>query len=184
MNFHKNHLQPWGIELVNKYPLIFTEPDPYNASWAHKAGIAEADYCNLRYGFECQSGWKEQIENIARTATEIVKHLRGIGLKDEEAYIHSCIVKEKFGTLAWQGQHKLPPLFQELWYSYYGHQEGQSGFTCEVTGKHGTRRFTKNGQPAWNRTLCTEEAISQGYDLTDWEKEKIARIEKQKPETD
>jgi len=192
MNFHKSHLQPWGLELVNKYPLIFTEADEYNAPWAHKAGVAEADYCNLRYGFECGEGWKELIENIAKMGTDIVKHLRGIGYKNEDAYIHSCIVKEKFGTLAWQGQHNLPPLFQDLWYSYYGYQEAHSAYTCEVTGRRGSiRRYKNGGLDAWNRTLCTEEAIRQGYDLEYWEKEKILRKEDiadketvQKPETD
>jgi hypothetical protein len=172
MNFHKSHLQPWGLELVNKYPLVFTEADPYNAPWAHRAGIVEADYVNLRYGFECGEGWKKHIEAIAQKGTELVCHLRSIGLKDENAYIHSCIVKEKFGELRWQGQHNLPPLFQDLWHCYTSSEESRSLSTCEVTGKSGSPRRTKNGKPAWNRTLCTEEAIKQGYDLEEWEQKR------------
>ena len=172
MNFHKQHLQPWGLELVNKYPLIFLEADPQTVPWGVRDGVKEEDYCNLRYGFECQEGWKEHIEKIAQMGTEIVCHLRSVGIKDEDAYIHSCIVKEKFGGLRWQGQHNLPPLFQDLWYCFTSREESSSLTTCELTGKRGSIRITKNGKPAWNRVLCTEKAIEFGYDLTGWEKER------------
>lgn len=172
MHFHKNKLNPWGLELVNKYPLIFLEADPHNVPFAHQAGVVEADYCNLRYGFECGEGWKKHIETIAQRGTELVCHLRSIGIKDEDAYIHSCIVKEKMGSLRWQGNSKLPPLFEELWRTFYTCEENASCSTCEETGRFGSVRRTKNGKPAWNRALCKEEAIKQGYDLETWEKER------------
>jgi len=170
MTFHKHNLKPWGVELVNKYPLIFLELDPQNVPWAKSAGIKEEDYCNLRYGFECGEGWKEHIEVIAKKATEIVKHLRDPNLhctpaSEDDAFIHSCIVKEKFGGLRWQGNYKLPPLFQDLWEAFCLQEENRSFMTCEVTGKYGSIRRTKNGESAWIRTLCEEEAIKQGYDI-------------------
>ena len=171
MNFHKHNLKLWGTELVNKYPLIFLEADPRNVPWGVQAGVTEPDYCNLRCGFECSEGWKSHIENIAQRGTEIVCHLRSIGVKDEDAYIHSCIVKEKFGQLRWQGNENLPPLFGDLWYCYTSIEESRSLSTCEITGKGGSLRTTKNGKPGWNRTLCAEEAIKQGYDLKEWENE-------------
>lgn len=172
-NFHKQHLKPWGIELVDKYPLIFLEADPSNVPWAHQAGVVEVDYVNLRFGFECGEGWKKLIEAIAQRGTELVCHLRSIGIKDEDAYIHSCIVKEKFGGLRWQGSHNLPPLFRDLWETYYASKENLSYHTCEVTGEFGCVRKTKNGAVAWVRTLCKEEAIKQEYDLEEWEKKII-----------
>ena len=174
MNFHKHNLKPWGTELVNKYPLVFLEADPHNVPWAHQVGVVEADFVNLRYGFECQEGWIKHIENIAKKATELVTYLRDPNLHclpcaEKDAYIHSAIVKEKMGGLRWQGQYNLPPLFQDLWRSFVSSEENQSYGTCEVTGKHGSIRRTKNGESAWNKTLCTEEAIKQGYDLEEWE---------------
>ena len=173
--FSKSSVQPWGLELVNKYPLIFLEANTDNMAWALKGHIENEDYCNLRFGFECDEGWKAHIENIARMATEIVEYLRKSGLKNEEAYIHSCIVKEKLGGLRWQGDYVLPPLFRDLWNSYYWQEQDQSYGTCEVTGKYGKLRETRNGERAWKRTLCAEEATKQGYDLEDWEKEKLER---------
>lgn len=175
MNFHKHNLKPWGLELVNKYPLIFLEADPHNVPWAHQSGVVEADYCNLRYGFECQEGWKKHIETIAQRGTELVCHLRSVGIKDENAYIHSCIVKEKFGGLRWQGSSNLPPLFEELWRTFYSNEESRSCSTCEVTGTSGHIRRTKDGKTAWNRTLCYDEAVKQGYDLEKWETEREAK---------
>lgn len=180
-NFHKSHLKPWGLELVAKYPLIFTEADPENAAWAHRAGVKEADYVNLRYGFECNEGWAKKIEEIAKKATEIVTYLRDpnlhcMPLPPEKAYIHSCIVKEKFGGLRWQGTANLPPLFQDLWYPFYARIENETYHVCEMTGEFGVLRRTKNGEGCWQRTLSTEKALELGYDIEDWEKERIERL--------
>jgi hypothetical protein len=170
--FTKHHLQPWGIGLVNKYLLIFTEKDESNMAWLKQSGIAEADYVNLRYGFECHEGWSGIIENIAKSGTELVTYLREHGHPD--AYIHSCIVKEKFGTLRWQGTTgHLPELFRDMWQSHVSHLESLSSAVCEETGKFGITRTSKNGsRGCWIRTLCTEKALEMGYDLMDWEKEK------------
>ena len=174
MNFSKSGLKPWELELVNKYPLVFLEPDPYNAPIAIRWGISETDYVNLRSGFECEEGWKGHIENIAKKATEIVTYLRDPNLhclpaSEDDVYIHSCIVKEKFGYLTWQGMSKLPPLFQDLWCRFHGYEESQSSGTCEITGKIGRIRCTKNGESVWNKTLCTDKAAELGYDLEEWE---------------
>jgi len=172
VQFSKSQLR-WGIELVNKYPLVFLELDDFNVPYAKQGGVKEDDYVNLRCGFECNSGWTKHIEAIAKKATEIVTYLRDPNvhcLPMKDVFIHSCIVKEKFGGLRWQGEFKLPPLFEDLWIAYYSREERNSYSTCEVTGEFGALRKTKNGQRRWAKTLCTEEAIKQGYDLENWEK--------------
>jgi hypothetical protein len=169
-HFTKYHLDPWGLELVKKYPLIFTESDDSNKAWAKQAEIADEDYVNLRYGFECGEGWKRIIEDIAKSATELVTYLREHG--HPGSYIHSCIVKEKFGELRWQGASNLPTeLFRDLWQSHVSHLERRSASVCEVTGEFGITRRSKNGiGECWFKTLCTEKAMEQGYDLEEWEK--------------
>lgn len=172
-NFSKFHLKPWGVELVAKYPLIFTEINSDNVAWARQAGVKDEDYVNLRYGFECGEGWKGLIEDIAKKATEIVTYLRNRDIHclpcGQETFIHSCIVKEKFGGLEWQGSAKLPPLFQDLWYAYQRDISARSYQTCEVTGGWAEVRRTKGGNGVWVKTLCKEEAIKQGYDLEKYE---------------
>jgi hypothetical protein len=174
-NFSKSYLKPWGIELVKKYPLIFLEPDMYNVSYAKQGGVSEADYVNLRYGFECHEGWTKIIEEISKTGTELVTYLREHGYPD--AYIHSCIVKEKFATLAWQeGSSGLPSPFNALWRAFVIHQEYQTGHICEETGKIGSIRIKrKDGTTGWQRTLCVEKAIEFGYELEDWENKKYEK---------
>jgi hypothetical protein len=170
--FSKHHLEPWGLELVAKYPLIFTEPDDSNVFWANQAKVADDDYVNLRYGFECAGGWKDIIETIARTGSELVTHLRQHGYPD--AFIHSCIVKEKFGVMAWQEAHSgLPPLFNVLWRAFVGETSNQSAYTCELSGDFGRLRKTKGGKTKWNRTLSVAKALELGYDIEEWEKEKL-----------
>jgi hypothetical protein len=154
--FKKSALESWELEIAEKYPLVFLETFD-----------SEVDYVNLRYGFECESGWTKHIEEIATMATEIVLHFRSLGLSKEEAYIHSCIVKEKFGTMRWQGGFKLPNPFGDLWMSYYSSVESSTAYTCELTGKYGRPRNKVNGKSAWVKALCDEKAKELGYDITD-----------------
>jgi hypothetical protein len=157
--FQKTNLKPWEIELVNKFPLIFLEKSP--DVLCYTKDLPDDARVNLRFGFEHGAGWSKLISELAQTGTELVTHLRAQGI---DASIHGFICKEKFGHLTWQGNSKLPPFFQKLWYSYVSGIESQSSHTCEVTGEYGTTYRLKNGKPSWNRTLCKEEAQKQGYD--------------------
>ena len=168
--FSKSNLNPWGEEIVNKYPLVFLETDVYNVKWTS----AGENYINLRYGFECHSGWKEIIENIAKVGTQLVTYLRANGHPD--VYIHSCIIKEKFGMLEWQESSVgLPVPFSDLWRAFVGHETLQSAHICEETGKPGRLRRYKNGTLSWIRCLCAEKALEFGYDIDDWEKDNLLR---------
>jgi hypothetical protein len=152
----------WEKDLVEKYPLIFREDSSrYNP-------MTLEETVNLRYGFECGEGWAKLIESIADVGTKLVSDLRNKSTENlESIYIHSCIVKEKFGILRWQGDYNLPKPYATLWMHYVSSMESYSSNICEVTGNFGRTRNMKNGKLAWIKTLCDEEAIKQGYDIID-----------------
>jgi hypothetical protein len=156
--FSKSHLQPWGLELVNKYPLIFLEDDEEIVSLNENS----SDRVNLRYGFEHGEGWKGLVNELANTATEIVEHLRSEEPPYTKApFIHGFICKEKFGGFCWQGKYKLPELFNKLWNTYVSDIEYKSHQTCELTGTYGVR--CKKNDGGWIRTLSMEKAKEIGY---------------------
>ena len=152
--FHRNHLKPWGLALVEKYPLIFLD----NPSLCTSLKADPSNFVSLRYGFEHGEGWAGLIEKIAKVGTELVTHLRANGYPD--ASIHSFICKEKFGGLRWQGDQNLAGPFFNVWRSYVGDIEQQSYHICEVTGKYGQLCRKESG---WVRTLCTEQANLLGF---------------------
>ena len=161
MDFLISYVQPWGTHLLEKYPLIFME-GAERWKTEYKTDLPTEEFCNLRLGFECDQGWSEIIEHIAQVATEVVTDLRKI---HPDVYIHSCIIKEKFGTLRWQGEHNLPEPYNEIWRSFLKDMEDKSSRTCEVTGNWGELRTTRSGRRAWHKTLCKEEALKRGYDI-------------------
>jgi hypothetical protein len=108
---------------------------------------------NLRWGIECESGWSGLIEEIAKTATDLVASLRRSGLQPH-AWIASNIIKEKYGKLAWQGDNNLVEPFRTLFFGYVQWKSELSLFTCEVTGKPGELRDVGEG---WVKTLCDDE---------------------------
>ena len=158
-SFQKKHLQPWGLELVNKYPLIFLEKSADIACYT--AGLNPDEVVNLRYGFEHGEGWKKLIDDLASTATQLVTQLREAG---KDASIHGCICKEKFGGLRWQGDCSLPPLETKLWNAFFRDIETQSYNVCEITGEFGQICKRDSG---WVKTLCAEEAKKLGYTVVE-----------------
>ena len=161
--FNKKYLKPWGLKIVEKFPLVFTEFDK-NVEYYCK--FPESERVNLRYGFEHEEGWSPLIEELSTTATVLVTHLReNSNFSASEAYIHGFICKEKFGELRWQGHTVLPYPFDIMWRAYVGDIEARSRGICEITGKYGKKRLTKAGEYAWSRVLCDEEALKRGYDI-------------------
>ena len=158
--FQKTNLKAWELEIINKFPLIFLEKSPEVVYYTKD--MPDDVRVNLRFGFEHNEGWSKLVSDLAQAGTDLVSHLRAQGI---DASIHGFICKEKFGRLTWQGDNNLPPLFQKLWYSYVSQVESESSRTCEVTGTYGKTYRLKGGKPVWNRTLCKEEAIKQGYDI-------------------
>jgi len=134
--FNKEGLEPWEFELVARYPLIFLEG-------------AEPGECNLRYGFEFGYGWKQLAEDFASMASKLVEHLRTTTQPD--AFVHSFIWKEKFGSLTWQGDDNLVEPFGVLLRAYQSHLEAKSERTCEVCGK-----WAKIRPGGWRKALCDE----------------------------
>jgi hypothetical protein len=132
--------------------LLYREYDENLAEILHKMDIPYSPpYCNLRYGFEFLQGWRDLADEFSDTATKLVQCLRADMQKD--AYIHSNVFKEKFGTLRWQGRNNLMEPFRTLFRSYVWDTMNSSQFVCEVTGKPGKLRQREG----ITQTLCDEE---------------------------
>jgi hypothetical protein len=104
---------------ISRFPGIFLSPNPmiFNADSPASAKIDPNERCNLRFGFECDSGWTGLIEEIAKTATDLTSVLRSSGLQ-ADAWIASSLVREKFGKLNWQGDSNLNEPFRTLFFGY------------------------------------------------------------------
>lgn len=166
IHFKKHHLKPWGLEIVNKYPLIFLEDDSDVLYYAKDYKPEER--VNLRFGFEHEEGWKELVEKLADTGTKLVEYLRkypnwpdGMMFPESTLYIHGFICKEKLGGLRWQGSSNLPEPFVQLWQSFVRDIETQSYHTCEITGQYGQLCVDADG--GWLKTLCEKEMKDRGY---------------------
>lgn len=130
-----NVLPKWQMDIVDKYPFVYFEPNPNLRAWYSEEDfnklIAEPNFCNLRYGFEFDSGWSDIVDKFSSTAENLVKVLRARELQ-RDAYIHSCIFKQKFGTLCYQGDHNLVEPFSTLFNNYIVALERKSATVCQL----------------------------------------------------
>ncbi len=110
-------LPEWQKKIIRKYPVLYLETSPAHSK---DSGKLPDDHCNLRYGFECEAGWEELIDELSATGEALVKALRAFNFQDD-ARVSGLIVKEKFGRLCWQGQDNLLPPFHSLWWGYTRH---------------------------------------------------------------
>jgi hypothetical protein len=154
MQFSMRNLPEWQTKIIRKFPSLYLERNPAIMEMYKECpqNLDEEHYCNLRFGFECGSGWAGLIEEFSAVAVSLVEALRSSGLQPE-ARIQSCIVKEKFGLLRWQGDTYLIKPFRELYFAYVHWIESRSGSICERSGKFGQMRQI-NG---WLTTLSDEE---------------------------
>ena len=154
-------LEPWEKEIVDKYPLIYREPSPQLRTWYDEESfnklIKDPNFSNLRYGFEFGSGWAKLVDEFSNISQQLVLYLRSNGIQSD-AYIHSCIFKEKFGRLTWQGDNNLIEPFKTLFRSYEIHIENKSTTICEISGEDGC--LCSRGH--WYKTLSYTEARKRG----------------------
>ncbi len=130
------HLPEWQLEIIRRYPEIYLVPPPEMAGYDDegKQKIPDlADYCNLRHGFERESGWAELIEDLSARGTALVRALRSFGFQFD-ARISACILKEKFGVLVWQGSDNLLEPFHGLWFAYARLIGERSKSRCNAVG--------------------------------------------------
>lgn len=156
-------LKPWELAIVDKYPLIYREPSEQLRNWfdeeAFNTLIKDPNFSNLRYGFEFEEGWAKLVDEFSQMAQDLVTRLRGCGIQ-QDAYIHSCIFKEKYGELTWQGDNNLIEPFRTLFRSYVSDIEQRSTRICEVTGNLGFPCIRGH----WYKTLSYEEGRKQGFE--------------------
>jgi hypothetical protein len=136
------HLPGWQLEIIRRYPGIYLDMSPEMSGYykdGHERPPAVEDYCNLRYGFECDAGWGELLEDLSATGDALVRLLRSFGFQCD-ARISACICKEKYGALVWQGHDNLLPPFHSLWFAYARLIGERSKTRCERSGKFGQLR--------------------------------------------
>lgn len=132
--FSANNLT-WGREIVEKYPLIYLE----RSSESHH--IPEVDSINLRYGFEFGEGWSEIVEEFSEKVTELIIAER---VNRADSYIHSCIFKEKFGKLLFQGTWNVTEATRKKLFQLINDLEEKSLNVCEICGKPSDRLIKTN----------------------------------------
>jgi len=146
-------LPEWQKKIIRKYPLLYLEPSPKNLNDCEcQAEQLPEDFCNLRYGFECEAGWAQLLDELSDTGTALIKALRAFGFQCD-ARIFAFIVKEKFGVLCWQGDDNLLPPFHSLWFGYFLWIRERSSCICERSGKFGELRDIEG----WLQTLSQPE---------------------------
>lgn len=137
----------WGLDIVDKYPDIYITPNPNILAYYNGLPLPE-DFCNLRYGFEFESGWKKLVLALSQSASNLIRLVR---YEQPDAYIRPIVFKEKFGELRWQGCDNIKDVvIAQLWRDYVSLIESRSLSMCEICGNDGELR-SDNG---WLKTLC------------------------------
>jgi hypothetical protein len=154
--FSYQGLPSWQVRTIKDYPKIYLEPDP-----RFLKDVRDRDrdfnpharyFCNLRFGFECKSGWERLISRLSSVADELCADLRASG-RQPNARITAFIVKEKFGTLRWQGTDNLVAPYRTLFNGFAQAIEQHSKSTCEICGKFGRIRDVKG----WHTAICDQD---------------------------
>jgi hypothetical protein len=166
--FDRKNITPEWVGLVNEFPEIFLEPSPDVLNYFAEAVVkgwnntAETydDLCNLRYGFECDIGWKEIIRVFCIEIRELIQKAKDVG---DEIHFKTFILKEKFGECHSQGDF-YGPNRDKYWKDYcviVSRLLDKSLSVCEITGAVGKRVRRKGG---WCKTLCEEQAEKLEYE--------------------
>ena len=154
IEFTSKDLPEWQVRLIEKFPLLYLEHDD-------RIPCPEDSPCNLRFGFEFGEGWVELVEMFSEQASCMVEALREELQPD--AYIHSFIFKEKFGSLRWQGEDNLIQPYSDKFRRLVRNVEERSGSICEICGKPGTLRESDY----WMRVRCDEHDDGKKRNLLD-----------------
>jgi hypothetical protein len=152
--FSYQGLPSWQIRIIKDYPKIYLEPDPrlIGDLRDREFNPHAPYYCNLRFGFECKSGWERLISQLSSIADSLCADLRSSG-RQPNARITAFIVKQKFGTLRWQGTDNLVEPYRTLFYGFAQTIEKLSENTCEICGKFGRIRNVKG----WDSAICDQD---------------------------
>jgi hypothetical protein len=135
--FTKYNLTEEELAIVNRWPEFYVIPAPTGFVRTYiKRGIIKSDEAvNLRYGFEFDKGWLPIADELGKTATYFVNLLRDSN-KQPDAYIKSCIFKEKFGYLENQGDYNLIEPYRSMWLTIERSITGRARSICPVCGNH------------------------------------------------
>ena len=159
--FHKKHITEDWLDLVNEFKEFILEPSPMVLEWVDhckEKGFDdipdEENLTNLRYGFECDIGWKTIIREYFEGIRSLLKEAKDSG---HDVRYSTFIFKEKFGELMDQGDfYGLDSkAYRDRYYALGTELSKKSLQTCEVCGKPGILKGKKYG---WVKTVCNQHA--------------------------
>ena len=163
MQFKRENIEPEWMDLVEEFPEIFLEPsqevlDIYTEQYKSQ-GVEPSELCNLRFGFECNIGWKTVIREFCVKIRELIATAKS---KGHDIGYKTFILKEKFGELRDQGDFYGPDslLYRNDYNIISREMEDASTHICELTGEIGVLVHNVRGT---YRTLCESEALKFGY---------------------
>ena len=158
MQFKRENIGPEWQDLVEEFPEIFLDPseevlDIYKEHYENEV-ITKSDLSNLRFGFECDIGWKSIIRDFCVSIRELVQRAK---VNDHTVAYKTFILKEKFGSLRDQGDFYGPDssLYRQEYNTISRIMEDSSTHICELTGAEG--HLVSNDRGTY-KTLCQEEA--------------------------
>lgn len=138
MEFLRTSIDPEWKDLVEEFPEIFLEPSPEVLGDFKRRNhpVVIDQICNLRYGFECDIGWKEIIRDFCVKTRDLVNAAKSNG---HEIHFKTFILKEKLGGLRNQGFFYGPDyrLYYEQFRKIDSELEAKSYTVCERTGLPG-----------------------------------------------
>lgn len=164
--FAKANLEEEWMDLVNEFPEFILELSPCVLEIFNKEYHNEVDLnsvCNLRYGFECNVGWKNIIREYFTNIRNLIQDAKNNG---HEIHYKTFIMKEKFGELRDQGDFYGPD--KSLYWNRYVELSREamqkSSKTCELCGEPG-KLLRKGKNWGWIKCLCEKHALEKQYGL-------------------
>ena len=167
MEFSKKNIGGEWEDLASEFPEFIYDLSPEVEEWYESLKknpsieVEKEDLCNLRYGFECNIGWKEIIREYFKSIRNLLKEAHDNG---DEVFYKTFIFKEKFGELRDQGDFygKDSIKYRTMYYALQDILVKKSANVCEVCGEEGVL-MVKRGGFGWIKTLCPKHSEELEY---------------------
>ena len=160
MEFLKSHITEEWMDLFEDFPEFVFELSRDVYSWWQETLIFAksedqmppelSELCNLRYGAECDIGWKNLIREYFLNIRALINEAKENG---DEIHYKCCILKEKLGELRDQGDFYGPDYkkYSSRYQVLSSELKIASRKVCEVCGESGDIR-----RLPWIKTLCND----------------------------
>ena len=158
--FHISNIEKEWMDIVEEFPEFLKDPSPFVLE-CYNNQFPINEFVNLRYGFECNYGWKNLIRNYFQKIKSLIEKAKE---NNHEVFYKTFILKEKFGELRDQGDFYGPDA--KLYYNEYSdlcHNVCvDSSQVCEICGSNG-KLSRKNSGFGWFKSLCESHRDDMNY---------------------